>query len=299
VTGVGRLGSRNVAAGAPPSKRSGWSLPGIPPKYLSSVLITLILVIGQLVGDIVGGYDRLAMALGAAMATEALLSRTLRGKWPVLLSAYISGNSVAILIKPAGGLLWPIAFGSILAIASKYVLTYRDRHLWNPTNLSISALLLLAPGSVSILSHQWGNQYATWIVAVVGLLVVWRANLLHITGTYIVAFLALAWLRSGIEYGFDDWRRLLTEAAPLTGPMYMLLIFFMLTDPRTSVGTRGGRILVAVVIALVECGIRMLPLTGWHGLDRLLTAPPIFALFLVGPLAMWVDLRRARPAVPA
>jgi hypothetical protein len=301
MTGVGRLGSSKLAgatsATAGPA-RTGWTLPGIPPKYLSSVLITLILVIGQLVGDIVGGYDRLVLALGAAMVTELLLSKALRGKWPILLSAYISGNSVAILIKPAGGLLWPIAFGSVLAIASKYVLTYRKRHLWNPTNFSISALLLLAPGSVSILSHQWGNDYATWIVAVVGVLVVWRARLLHVTATYAIAFLALAWLRSGVEYGFDDTRRLLTEVAPLTGPMYMLLVFFMLTDPRTSVSSRPGRMLVVLIIALVECGIRMLPLSGWHGFDRLLTAPPIFALFFVGPVAMWFDLRRQTARAP-
>ncbi|MHC5212318.1 MAG: hypothetical protein ACYTG2_16495 [Planctomycetota bacterium] len=265
----------------------------IPPKYLSSILITIVLVVGQLVGDIVGGYDRLILALGAAVAAELVLSRLLRGRWPVLLSAYISGNSIAILTKPAGGLLWPFWMGSVLAIMSKYALTYRNRHLWNPTNFSISALLLLAPGSMSLLSHQWGNDVATWVVLAVGLLVVYRARLLHITATYCVCFLALAWLRSVLNP--SQWP-LLSEVAPLTGPMYMLLIFFMLTDPRTSVSTRGGRIAVAAIVAVVECGIRMLPLTGWHGLDALLTAPPIFALFFVGPVAMWIDLRRSAAA---
>jgi hypothetical protein len=258
-----------------PAPRSRFRLPAIPPKYLSSILITVVLVVGQIVGDIVGGYDRLLLALGTAVAAELLLSRLMRGKWPVLLSAYISGNSVAILTKPAGGLLWPFWMGSLIAITSKYALTYRNRHLWNPTNFSISALLLLSPGSMSILSHQWGNDVATWVVLGVGLLVVWRARLLHITATYCLAFLALAWLRSVLNP--VQWP-LLTEIAPLTGPMYMLLIFFMLTDPRTSVSTRGGRIVVAATVALVECGIRMLQLTDWRVLDVLLSAPPIFAL---------------------
>jgi hypothetical protein len=129
-----------------PAPRSRFRLPAIPPKYLSSILITVVLVVGQIVGDIVGGYDRLLLALGTAVAAELLLSRLMRGKWPVLLSAYISGNSVAILTKPAGGLLWPFWMGSLIAITSKYALTYRNRHLWNPTNFSISALLLLSPG---------------------------------------------------------------------------------------------------------------------------------------------------------
>lgn len=282
-----------MAATTPPSSTTkparGFSLAAIPPKYLSSILVTIVLVVGQLAGDIVGGYDRMVIALGTAVVAELVLSRLLRGKWPVLLSAYISGNSVAILTKPAGGLMWPFWMASLLAIVSKYVLTYRGRHLWNPTNFSFSALLLVAPGSVSILSHQWGNDVATFVVLAVGTLIVWRARVMHITLTYVISFLALAAVRSLINPG--QWP-LMAEIAPITGPMYMLLIFFMLTDPRTSVSTRGGRIRVVVVIAVVECLIRMLPLTSFHGLDRLLTAPPFFALFLVGPIAMWLDLRR-------
>lgn len=280
---------------SPPS--TGLRFPAIPPKYLSSILITVVLVAGQWFGDIIGGYDRLAFALGTAVAAELVLSRMLRGKWPVLLSAYISGNSVAILTKPAAGLLWPFWLGSLIAITSKYVLTYRNRHLWNPTNFAICALLLLAPGSMSILSHQWGNDTIQWFLVPIGLLVVWRARVLHITLTYCAAFMLLAWFRSAIAPGRWPFAQ---EWAPLTGPMYMLLIFFMITDPRTQVASRAGRMLVAALVAVVECGIRMLPLTGWGGLDVLLTAPPIFALFVVGPVAMWIDLhRKARAPRPA
>ncbi len=281
------------AAAAPARARRSW-IPEIPPRYLSSGLLTFILVFGQAFFDIIGGYERLALALGTALLTEVVLSAWLRGSWPVLLSAYISGNSVAILTKPAADLLWPFWIGSLLAISSKYVLTYRGRHLWNPTNFSVSALLLLAPNSMSLLSHQWSN--ALWAVAIVfavGLLVVWRARLLHISVTYCVAFAALAWVRSLING--DPLR---AELAPLTGPMYMLLIFFMLTDPRTTVGTTRGRILVTVLVALVECLIRLLPVTSWRGADALLTAPPIFALAIVGPIAMWFDLRRRPPTGP-
>ncbi len=283
--------------------RPGFRMPAIPARYLSSGFITLILVVGQYFFDIIGGYERLLLALGTAILVELVLSRLLRGSWPVLLSAYISGNSVAILTKPAGGLLWPFWLGSFLAISSKYVLTYRNRHLWNPTNFSICALLLIAPNSMSVLSHQWGNDKSiVYILLAVGTIVVWRARLLHITASYVLAFVALAGLRAAIfgalpEYAGYSWlTRFTTEIAPLTGAMYMLLIFFMLTDPRTVVGTVRGRILVTVLIALVEFGIRLLPLAPWRGLDLLLTAPPLFALFAVGPIALWRDLRAQAPA---
>lgn len=258
-----------------------------------SSLITLILVVGQLESGIVGGYDRMATALGTAIAVELLLGRLLRGRFPNVLSAYISGNSVTILTKPAAGLLWPYALGAAIAITSKYVLVYRGRHLWNPTNFSFAALLRLAPGSMSLLSHQWGNDVVSWLVLAIGLMVVWRAKLLHVSGTYALAFTVLGLLRAHLT-----GRDALTEIAPLTGPMYILLLFFMLTDPRTVVSTRRGRVAVVLTIALVESGIRLLPQTGFHGLDVLLTAPPIFALALVGPIALWLELRRGPPAPP-
>ena len=275
------------AAGGPRGAR-GLHLPAIPAPWIFSALLTLILVVGQYYFRIVGGYERLAVALGTAIGVELLLSRLLRGRWPNILSAYISGNSIAILTKPAASLLWPFALGSALAISSKYVLTYRGRHLWNPTNFAISAMLLAAPGSMAILSHQWGNHpSAVAIVFIVGLMVVWRARLLHITGTYLVCFVALAALRSAI-----NGQPLAAEVAPVTGPMYTLLMFFMLTDPRTVVSTRRGRVVVVVLIALLECAIRLLPLVNVPVLEPLLWAPPIFALAIIGPIAKWLDIRR-------
>ena len=274
--------------------RTGWRLPTIKAPYVFSSLITLILVVGQFKFGIVGGWERMVAALGVALATEMLLGRVLRGKWPNLLSAYITGNSVVILSKPAPGILWPYWLGSLVAISSKYVLTYRGRHLWNPTNFSFCALLLLAPHSMSLLSHQWGNEVVTWFVLGIGLLVVLRAKLMLISGTYALSFCVLGALRSLVT-----GRDLLTEIAPITGPMYMLLMFFMLTDPRTVVSTVRGRVIVVVIIAVVECLIRLLPETNFHGLDVLLTGPPIFALGIVGPIALWLELRRKARAMPA
>jgi len=125
----------------------------IDPRYLIAFLITLVLVAGQLRYHLLGGYDRLVVALGVCLATEALLSWFDRGKVVNLLSAYISGISLTLLVKPQGGALWPFVLGGFIAISSKYVLRYRDNHLWNPMNFAVSALLLLAADRVSVLSH--------------------------------------------------------------------------------------------------------------------------------------------------
>lgn len=278
---------------------SGGFFARLKPTHMVSALITLILVLGQwrfkileshpLTGlALIDDYVVLFTALGTAMLSEALLSRWLRGGWPSVLSAYIAGNSIVILVKPESGLLWPFCLGALISILSKYVLTYRGRHLWNPTNFAISFMLLAAPGSVAILSHEWGNEpWTVGLIWCVGLLVVSRAKLLHITLTYLASFLALGGLRALLNG--TNW---LTEIAPVTGPMYQLLMFFMLTDPRTTVSTRRGRMGVVVAIALCECALRLANDHHQAWAAPFATAPAIFSLAVIGPLAMALELRR-------
>jgi len=266
----------------------GWSLSRIDPKYLIVFLITLVLVVGEARYSILGGYNRLATTLGICVATEVFLSWFLRGRIVNISSAYITGISLALLIKPQANLLWPFALGAFLAIASKYVLTYRGRHLWNPSNFAIALLLLIASSSVAVLSHQWGNDLGTNLVIwAFGLVIAWRARVLHVTLTYVACFLAFATVRHLILGG-----PLLAEIAPITGPMYQLFVFFMVTDPRTTVSTRRGRILVVGIVALVETIIRLAGDFQIGVLRPLYPSPPLLALAIVGPIAMWWDLRR-------
>jgi Na+-translocating ferredoxin:NAD+ oxidoreductase RnfD subunit len=225
------------------------------------------------------------------VVTEVALSWLMRGKVVPLQSAYVTGLSLALLLKPQAGLLWPFALGAFLAIASKYVLALRGRHLWNPSNFAISLLLVLAPSRIALLSHQWGNHFATnAVIWAFGLLIASRVKVLHVTLTYVGCYLVLAALRSGIV-----GTPLLAELAPITGPMYQLFIFFMVTDPRTTVHTKRGRIIVVAIVALVEAIIRVAGDYNVAALTPLYPAPPILALAIVGPIAMAIDLLRSQP----
>jgi Na+-translocating ferredoxin:NAD+ oxidoreductase RnfD subunit len=272
--------------------------PRIDPRWLSSSLLTLILV-GLEVSrrSITSDVRPWMLALTVALGAEIVLHWLHTGRSVNLLSAYISGNSVIILLKPEKSLLWPYVTCAALAILSKYVLRYRGRHLWNPTNFSVCAMLLLAPHQVSILSHQWGNDL--WIVGViwcVGLLVVIRARVWHLTIGYLVLFVVLAWVRTLFNH-----QALAAELGPVTGPMYQLFMFFMVTDPRTIVSGRRNQLVVLVLVALAECAIRMaVDFGALPGDSALAVAPGMFALFIVGPAALYWQLRRqAEPKPPA
>jgi Na+-translocating ferredoxin:NAD+ oxidoreductase RnfD subunit len=141
---------------------------------------------------------------------------------------------------------------------------------------------------VALLSHELGNDLlGNAVIWTVGLLVVSRARVLHISIAYAGAFALLALLRSALV-----GTPALAELAPLTGPMYQLLCFFMLTDPPTTVGSKRGQVLVVILIAIVECLFRLANDFEWPFAEIVAPAPPIIALFLVGPIALVWDLRR-------
>jgi len=216
------------------------------------------------------GREKFVAALIAAMATEAVFHKIVTGKWRNVSSAYISGNSAGILVRSP--MIWPFALCAAISIASKYVFRFRGTHIWNPTNFGIVIMLLIASDSMAVLSIQWGsNMWAMLAIWIVGLAVISKVKLFHVCAVYILSFIGFAWLRS--VYTGDLF---LAEVAPLTGPMYQLFVLFMITDPKTTVSTRKGRMLVAFLIAAVEMAFR---------LGEAVYAP-FYALFIVGPIAL-------------
>ena len=244
-------------------------------QYAPPLLITLILIAGHFTFGILEGYKTILLSISCSILTELILTRLLFGKWRNLSSAYITGISVGILVRST--FLWPFAVTAVISIMSKYVLRFRNTHIWNPSNFGISWMLAMLPFSVAGLSIQWGNNILPMtIIWVLGLIIVWRVKRLHITLTYVISFVLFSMLRSLITG--DSF---LTEVSPLTGPMYQLFVFFMITDPATTVKNRNGQILVAFLIAFVEFILR---------LNQFIYAP-FYALFLVGPVAMVIYLR--------
>ena len=243
--------------------------------YVPPIFITLILLVGQIFFGILDSYLNVVLAIATSVIAEMILAKVLLGARKNLASAYITGISVGILIR--SNMAWPYVVAALLSIMSKYVLRYKGRHIWNPSNFGVSWMLFMAPVYVAGLSMQWGNYVLPMsIIWVLGLGIVYRAKKLHISLTYVVSFIILAYVRSLIT---GD--AFLAELSPLTGPMYQLFVFFMVTDPGTAVSSKKWQIIVVILVALVEFVLR---------LQGVIYAP-FFALFLVGPTARFIDLR--------
>lgn len=242
----------------------------IPPGFIGPLLITGLVLAAHISFGVLDGWEKFAAALAAAMATEAIFHKIVTGKWRNVSSAYISGNSAGILVRSP--MIWPFALCAAISIASKYVFRFRGTHIWNPTNFGIVIMLLIASDSMAVLSIQWGsNMWAMLAIWIVGLAVISKVKLFHVCAVYVLSFIGFAWLRS--VYTGDLF---LAEVAPLTGPMYQLFVLFMITDPKTTVSTKKGRMIVAFLIAAVEMMFR---------LGEAVYAP-FYALFIVGPIAL-------------
>lgn len=248
--------------------------PKIDPRFIAPIFISFILLVAHF------GYGGLKSPFhtGAAIVTaiilEAILGKLTYGKVPNLASAYVSGISAGILVRSEE--IWPFALTAAIAITSKYVLRWKGRHLWNPTNFAIGAMLVVAHEHMATLSAELGNNYAAFlVVTAIGCVIVGKLKKLHICATYALAFVFFAWVRSLVT-----GHPFLAELAPITGPMYMLFTFFMITDPKTTVHSVRGQVVVAFLIAAVECGLRL----GQN------IHAPYYALFTVGPIANVIDI---------
>jgi Na+-translocating ferredoxin:NAD+ oxidoreductase RnfD subunit len=269
-------------AGIPPWRR----LLTLDNRYLAPAFITCILLAGHLSFGILESYPKTVLAICTSILVEMVLGRIFLGKWPHPASAYVSGISVGILVRSPA--YWPYALCSAISITSKYVFRVKGRHIWNPSNFGISAMLVLAAGTVAGLSIQWGNYlWPMLVIWALGSAIIWRLHRFHITAIYVASFLGFAFLRSWMTG--SPW---LSEIAPITGPMYQLFIFFMITDPKTTVRSKTGQCVVVFLVALVEMVLRLYQVVY----------APFYALFLVGPTAMlieiWLDSRRTNLAAP-
>jgi Na+-transporting NADH:ubiquinone oxidoreductase subunit NqrB len=267
-----------AAPAATPERRK----PALDQRYVAPIFVSCVLAVASLgVGILESPWKTLA-AIVTAMVTEAILGLIFYKKIPNLASAYVSGISVGILVRSP--YYWPFLMCAAISIASKYVFRVNDRHIWNPSNFGIAAMILVAHDYMSTLSIQFGNSlgpmFTIWCL---GAVIIYRLKRFHICATYVASFFVLGYLRSLIT-GNTYWESI----APITGPMYQLFTFFMITDPRTTVTTRKGQILVAFLVALVEAGLRLAQ--NVHA--------PYFALFTVGPIANLVEaaLKRKKKA---
>jgi Na+-transporting NADH:ubiquinone oxidoreductase subunit NqrB len=234
-------------------------------------------------------WGRVAAMIGAALGTQLLCTRLWRLPAFDPLSALISGIGLTTLLRTQSP--WPALLAAVLAIASKFVLRFRGKHLYNPTNLALVVILATHAGWIS--PGQYGHlAFVALLMVCIGLTVVHRAARSDVTLSFLGVYAAIVFGRS------------LWLGEPMTIPLHRLqsglllqFAFNMISDPRTTPDSRAGRLLFGALVAL-GAGVVQFGLFGTNGPVWSLAActllVPLLDRWLPGPRHHWNPMPAAR-----
>ncbi|NOU10974.1 MAG: hypothetical protein HOO98_13310 [Nitrospira sp.] len=185
---------------------------------------------------------QIAITLGVAQLTQFVGTRYFNLHCFDPKSALISSLSLCLLLRTND--LAVAALAAVIAIGSKFIIHWKDKHVFNPTNLALAVILGSGLGWIS--PGQWGQVvWFGFLIACLGSLVVTRAARADVTLAFLTFYVGLLFIRA------------LWLGDPLTIPQHqiesgalLIFSFFMISDPKTTSDSRTGRIVYALLIAL-------------------------------------------------
>ncbi|MDQ6777431.1 MAG: RnfABCDGE type electron transport complex subunit D [Actinomycetota bacterium] len=200
--------------------------------------------------------------------------------WPA--SAIQTGLSIAFIFRVAGtkhGDLWSLrelgffVLVVLLSMLPKYLLRLKGRHIFNPSNIGIALGLLLIGPSYVFSEHLWWAPFGVPMVVSMAVIfggawwVLRQVKMIPMTAAFLATFFALIaiFALAGRSY-YATW-----HPGPVSGSFYwstiafspelLVFVFFMITDPQTAPKSPLGRIIYAVITAVVAAGLVLIQTT--------------------------------------
>jgi len=239
----------------------------------------MLLLFGVLVRDFSIELAQVALTLAAAMATQAICSHAIKLPKTNLLSPLNTALSLALLLR--SDTLWIHPLAASLSIASKFIIRFEDKHIFNPSVFGIIAMLTLT-NEAWLSPGQWGhNVVMVFWFALLGLTVVRKVGRIDMTFGFLASLFGMKLIR--ILYLGDRFEVLLHQ---FDQGALIVFAFFMITDPKTTPNARIGRITFAFSAAAITFYLQ-----HWH----FLSSAPVYALAAVAPLVPLMD--RVFPAL--
>lgn len=243
------------------------------PRHWQIAVLGSLVVYGRTVLGLQISLPTVLATYGTALGIQALCTAWLGLPRFDPRSPLITGTSLTLLLRTGDPFVAAVAAG--LAIASKFVVRVRGKHVFNPANLGLVAALLLfddawiAPG-------QWGT--AAWMALFLvgaGQLVIHRAERSDITWALLASWVAVVFGRAA--WLGDPWA---IPVHQVSSGAFLIFAFFMISDPKTTPDRRSTRIVQALLVAAVA---------GFFEFALYKPAGLIWALVLCAPLVPLFD----------
>src|SRR5690242_2776645 len=251
-------------------------LPSIrdPRLHVAAVLLTLQ-ALGQTVLDFRLSIAQILVCLvvGALIEFGVSFFKDKVILWPA--SGLLTGNSTAFILRVPGtfhGQWWSThgiwIFVGVVAVsmASKYLIRWHGRHIFNPSNLGLVLAFVILGPTYTEPQDLWWIPLGPWMLLTYailiggGLLIARELKLVGLELGYMAAFAlfaALALIPVPDHCMIASW-----HAAPLCGwqlwqilvtsPEVLIFAFFMVPDPRTVPDGQVGRFVFGVIVALLS-----------------------------------------------
>lgn len=221
------------------------------------VLYYLIFILaGALALSIFGvlSYSPLALIFSISFITVICLITNIIFAWAFKVpanveSVYITALILALIITPLSnpkdfGFLVLAFWASVLAMASKYILAIRHKHVFNPAAIAV----VLTSIFLGLSASWWvGTTVLAPFVIIGGLLLTRKILRTDLVLSFTVVALILStygFVQNGIDFQNSLW-------TAVTGSAILFLAFVMFTEPLTTPPTRGLRILYGIFTGLL------------------------------------------------
>jgi enediyne biosynthesis protein E5 len=223
---------------AQPNKPAFWQ----DPRLYQIVSLSTLLLYGLFWLRFDISLWQIVVTLGIAQLTQYASTRYFKLPFFDPKSALISSLSLCLLLRTND--LAVAALAAFVAIGSKFVIRWKDKHIFNPTNFAL--VVILASGLGWISPGQWGQvAWFGFLIACLGSLVVTRAARADVTLAFLTFYVGLLFIRA------------LWLGDPLTIPLdqiesgaLLIFSFFMISDTKTTPYSRTGQIVYALLVAL-------------------------------------------------
>lgn len=214
------------------------------PRYFQITILSALLVYGLVFLDFAIQPENAVLILITAQLAQFALTHAYSLPRFDPRSALISSLSLCLLLRTDSLLIALLA--TLIAISSKFIIRYNNKHIFNPTNFALVVMILLFDNAW-VSSGQWGREiWFLFLIAGLGLLVVMRSRRSDITLAFLLFYAAML-------FGRAVWL-----GDPLAIPLHqfqngalLVFAFFMISDPMTTPNSRLGRILFALLVCLI------------------------------------------------
>lgn len=214
------------------------------PRYYQIAVLGLLLGFGITWLDFGVRWENAAAIFGTAQLTQLVGSRLVGLPRFDPLSALITSLSLTLLLRTDHVAIASLA--AMIAIASKFVVRIKGKHVFNPANVAL-VVVMLAFERAWISAGQWGNAaVGAFALACLGFLVLTRARRAETTLAFLAAYAALLlgraiWLGDPMSIPVHQ----------LQNGALLIFAFFMISDPRTTPNSVLGRCLYGVLVATI------------------------------------------------